>query len=81
MPNPAQSHENQVSGPTEPADGPPRKGKQCSPGAWREGRNLVGTQRVAGFSRQPKEEKKQRNLIKHWLNSQAGAVPWPDRMI
>lgn len=51
------------------------------PGAWREGRNLEDTERVTGFSRPSKEGKKQRNLIKHWLNSPVGAVPWQDRMI
>ena len=51
------------------------------PGAWREGRNLEDTQRVAGFNTASKEGKKQRNLIKHWMNSPAGSVPWQERML
>ena len=51
------------------------------PGAWREGRNLVDTQRVTGFNIASKEGKMQRNLIKHWVNSPAGSVPWQERMI
>jgi hypothetical protein len=51
------------------------------PGAWREGRNLEDTRRVTGFNTASKEGKLQRNLIKHWVNSPAGSVPWQDRMI
>ena len=51
------------------------------PGAWREGRNLEDTHTVAGHNTANKDGKKQRNLIKHWANSPAGAVPWQDRMI
>ena len=51
------------------------------PGAWRNGRNMEDTQRVTGFNTASKEGKKQRNLIKHWVNSTAGSVPWQDRMI
>ena len=51
------------------------------PGACRAGRNMEDTQRVTGFNTASKEGKKQRNLIKHWVNSTAGSVPWQDRMI
>ena len=55
--------------------------REFVPGAWREGRNLEDTQRATGFNTASKEGKKQRNLIKHWVNSPAGSVSWQDRMI
>ncbi|XP_021376400.1 protein ALP1-like [Mizuhopecten yessoensis] len=51
------------------------------PGAWRDDFNLEDTQVVAGTNTATKEAKKQRNLIKHWVNSSAGAVDWQDRMV
>ncbi|KAI8509463.1 hypothetical protein Bbelb_133110 [Branchiostoma belcheri] len=51
------------------------------PGAWREGRNLQDTTQVTGPNRASREGKMQRNLLKHWLNSEAGAVAWQDAMI
>lgn len=51
------------------------------PGAWRLGCNLQDTHAVSGPNTSSREGKKQRNLIKHWANSPAGAVPWQDRMI
>jgi hypothetical protein len=55
--------------------------REFIPGAWRQGRNLEDTHTVAGSNTSSKEGKKQRNLLKHWVNSPAGAVPWQDRMI
>lgn len=51
------------------------------PGAWREGRNLEDTQTAHGANTASKDGKKQRNLLRHWVNSAPGAVPWQDRMI
>ena len=51
------------------------------PGAWREGRYLEDTEIVPGANRASKEGKKQRNLIKHWVNSEVGSVSWQDMMI
>ena len=50
------------------------------PGAWRQDRNLQDTHTVAGRNTSTNKAKKQRNLLKHWANSGAGAVPWQDRM-
>ena len=51
------------------------------PGAWRLDRNFQDTHTVAGSNTSTKKGKMQRNLLKHWANSDAGAVPWQDRMI
>ena len=51
------------------------------PAAWRQDRNLQDTHTVGGHSTSTKKGKKQRNLLKHWVNSRAGAVPWQDNMI
>ena len=51
------------------------------PGAWRDGQNLEDTEDVRAPNRASREGKKQRNLLKHWCNSPAGAVGWQDRMI
>ena len=51
------------------------------PGAWRQDRNLHDTHTVAGGNTSTNKGKKQRNLLKHWVNSDAGAVPWQDKMI
>lgn len=50
------------------------------PGAWREGVNLEDTHVVAGNTA-TRQGKKQRNLLKHWVNSPAGSVPWQDKMV
>jgi hypothetical protein len=55
--------------------------RQLVLGAWRQGLNLTDIQRVTGPNTASKDGKKQRNLIKHWVNSPAGEVPWQDRMI
>ncbi|MCP3680334.1 MAG: transposase family protein [Gammaproteobacteria bacterium] len=54
-----------------------------NPGEWRRGRNLQDTQfeNVQAPNRASKMAKMQRNLIKHWCNSPAGAVPWQDAMV
>ena len=51
------------------------------PGAWRQVRNLLDTNTVAGHNTSTKKGKKQRNLLEHWANSEAGAVARLDRMI
>ena len=51
------------------------------PGAWREGRDLEDTRNVQAPNRASKEGKKQRNLLRHWCNSEAGSVPWQNRMV
>ncbi|XP_795502.2 protein ALP1-like [Strongylocentrotus purpuratus] len=56
-------------------------GRDFVPGAWRSGFDMQDTQVVSGNNTSSKEGKKQRNLIKHWANSEAGSVPWQDRMI
>ena len=50
-------------------------------GQWREGRNLEDTLHQPGPNRDSKEGKKQRNLLRHWCNSEAGAVAWQDGKI
>lgn len=50
-------------------------------GAWRQGLNLVDTVVVQAPNRASREGKLQRNLIKHWCNSPAGAVAWQDAML
>jgi hypothetical protein len=61
-------------------DRPENENRDYVAGAWRQGRNLEDTQTVTGHNTASKEGKKQRNLIRHWLNSTAGSVPWQDRM-
>ena len=51
------------------------------PGAWRTGQNLEDTVNVQAPNRDSKEGKKLRNLLKHWCNSPAGAVPWQNGMV
>ena len=59
------------------------------PGAWRQGPNLLDTSVVAAPNicstqrrKHPtKEATYQRNLIRLWLCSPAGAVPWQDSML
>ena len=54
---------------------------QVVPGSWRNGKNLDDTVNVQAPNRDSKLGKMQRNLIKHWCNSSAGAVPWQDAMV
>ena len=49
-------------------------------GAWRAGADLWDTQHVQAPNRATREAKMQRNLLKHWISSAAGSVPWQDRM-
>lgn len=51
------------------------------PGEWRRGRNMQDCVVVQGPNRDNREGKKIRNLLKHWVNSPAGSVPWQDNMI
>ena len=51
------------------------------PGSWRELHDLGDTLTATGHNTASKEGKKQRNLVKHWVNSPAGAVEWQERMI
>ncbi|XP_063960406.1 uncharacterized protein LOC135155411 [Lytechinus pictus] len=56
-------------------------GHDYVPGAWRSCLNMQDTISVAGSNTSSREGKRQRNLIKHWVNSEAGAVPWQEKMI
>lgn len=51
------------------------------PGEWRIGLQMRDCVHVKGANRDNREGKKQRNLLKHWVNSPAGAVPWQDRSV
>ena len=51
------------------------------PGAWRQGLNLADTIAVAGPNAATRDAKKQRNLLKHWVASPAGSVPWQDAQL
>lgn len=51
------------------------------PGEWRGGRQMRDCQCVQGPNRDNREGKKLRNLLKHWVNSEAGSVPWQDTMV
>lgn len=59
-----------------------RHGAHANPaGQWRVARNLEDTVRQPGPNIDNREGKKQRNLLRHWCNSEAGEVPWQDNMI
>ena len=62
-------------------DVPENDNVNFEPGAWREGRNLQDTVVARGPNTASRKGKKQRNLLKHWVNSPVGAVPWQDNMI
>ena len=62
-------------------DRPENMVRDFVPGAWRQGRNLEDTRRVTGSNTSTKKGKKLRNLLKHWVNSEAGSVPWQENMI
>ena len=51
------------------------------PGAWRDGRVLLELEAVRGGNYQTRAAKVQRLYLKHYLNSEAGAVPWQAGMI
>ena len=50
------------------------------PGAWREGRQLLGLHNIGG-NRQTRAGKLQRDYLKHYYCSPAGSVPWQERML
>jgi len=54
---------------------------QLIPGAWREGRQMEDCVIVQGPNSANREGKQLRNLLKHWVNSDAGKVTWQDNMI
>ena len=51
------------------------------PGEWRHGHNMSDCLVVQGPNRNNCEGKKLRSLLKHWVNSHAGSVPWQDKML
>jgi hypothetical protein len=51
------------------------------PGEWRLGRNMLDVVNVQGANRATEQGKKQRQYLKHYLNSAAGFVPWQVRMV
>ena len=51
------------------------------PGAWRQGKNLEDTHTLVGSNTSTKKVKKLRNLLKHWVNSEAGSVACQEQMI
>ena len=57
-----------------------QNGRQI-PGAWRQNKDLLDTRVVEAPNRASKDGKLQRNLIKHWCNSEAGSVPWQNRLV
>ena len=54
--------------------------QQLVPGAWRDEVNMQDMNQVLGGNASA-EAKRQRLLLKHYVNSPQGAVPWQDRMI
>ena len=50
-------------------------------GEWRRGRQMDDCHVVQGHNIDNREGKKLRNLIKHWVNSDAGSVAWQNNMI
>ena len=50
-------------------------------GEWRLDRNLADVEEVRAPNRATRLAKMQRNLLKHWVNSPAGAVPWQEIMV
>lgn len=62
-------------------DQPENASADFTPGAWRANFNMVDTVRVTGPNRATRQAKRQRNLLKHWVNSPAGAVSWQLNML
>ena len=63
-------------------DVPKNINTQFIPGARRQDQNLEDTHTVPGSNTSRNMEgKKVRNPLKHWMNSEADAVPWQDQMI
>ena len=54
---------------------------QVVPGAWRDEQVLVEVDNVRGPTSETRRGKRQRILLKHFVNSEAGAVPWQRDMI
>ena len=54
---------------------------QMVDGDWRRERDMTDTVQVQGPNEPTRRAKMQRNLLKHWVNSSAGAVPWQNRMV
>ncbi|XP_071153583.1 uncharacterized protein [Mytilus edulis] len=57
------------------------RNQKIVPGEWRNGRQMRDCQVVQGPNRDNREGKKLRNTLKHWINSEAGSVPWQHDMI
>jgi hypothetical protein len=51
------------------------------PGERGLGRNMLDDINVQGANRATIQDKKQRQYLKHYLNSAAGSVPWQMRII
>jgi hypothetical protein len=51
------------------------------PGEWRQHANMHEVDQVVGPNRDAVDGKRQRELLRLYYNSPAGAVPWQDRMI
>lgn len=54
---------------------------QIVPGAWRENANMLEVENTQGANRFSTAGKKLREYLKLYFNSEAGLVPWQDRMI
>lgn len=54
---------------------------QIIPGAWRATANMHDVDSIKGPNRDSTAAKKQREYLKLYFNSEAGSVPWQDRMI
>ncbi len=50
-------------------------------GEWRNGANMQDVENLVGSNRTTRMAKKQREYLKLYLNTPAGAVPWQQRMI
>jgi len=57
------------------------RNRNMVPGRWRRGKNLRDTVVAPGHNRANREGKTLRNLLRHWVNSPAGDVPWQENMI
>ena len=56
-------------------------GHNLIPGEWRKSHNMRDCRTVQGPNRANRDGKQLRNLLKHWVNSPAGSVPWQENMI